>query len=109
MATASVARTDAAGQVIDLHEVQALALEIADEEGIGLRTALVLADLHADELTAYAAGWDEAAEAQRAALVERCPVCGSEIVGRQYYIGGRGYVYFDVCSGDGSHFSRPAR
>ena len=39
----------------------------------------------------------------------RCPMCGAEIVGRQYYVGGRGYVYFDVCSGDGSHFSRPAR
>ncbi len=38
-----------------------------------------------------------------------CPMCGAEIVGRQYYVGGRGYVYFDVCSGDGAHFSREAR
>ncbi len=109
MAAAMVARTDTAAQVIDLHEVHALAQEISEEEGIGRRAALVLADLHMSELAAYAREWDEAAEAHRAALVERCPVCGSEIVGQQYYVGGRGYMYFDVCSGDGSHFSRPAR
>ncbi len=33
----------------------------------------------------------------------RCPMCHAPIVGQQYYIGGRGYVYFDICSGDGSH------
>ena len=38
----------------------------------------------------------------------RCPMCGAEIVSRQYYVGGRGYVYFDVCSGDGSHYSKAA-
>ncbi len=37
-----------------------------------------------------------------------CPMCGAPIEGRQYYVGGRGYVYFDICPGDGSHFSRPA-
>ncbi len=37
-----------------------------------------------------------------------CPMCGAAIVGRQYYVGGRGYVYFDVCSGDGSHYSKAA-
>ncbi|HSH78187.1 MAG TPA: hypothetical protein VLA19_06615 [Herpetosiphonaceae bacterium] len=48
--------------------------------------------------------------AQRAAAATSgtCPMCGAAIVGRQYYVGGRGYVYFDICSGDGSHFSRPA-
>ena len=40
--------------------------------------------------------------------VERCPMCGAAIEGRQYHISGRGYVYSDVCSGDGSHFSRAA-
>lgn len=35
--------------------------------------------------------------------VEVCPMCGSPIVPRQYYVGGRGYLYFDICSGDASH------
>lgn len=35
-----------------------------------------------------------------------CPQCSEPIEARQFYIGGREYVYFDVCSGDGSHFSR---
>ena len=41
-------------------------------------------------------------------LVETCPMCGEPIEGRQYYVGGKGYVYFDVCSGDGAHFTRRA-
>ena len=109
MATASLPRAERTAQVIDLADVRALAQEISEDEGIGMRTALVLADLQMGELAAYARDWDAAAEAQQAALVERCPVCSATIVGRQYYVGGRGYVYFDVCSGDGSHFSRPAR
>ncbi len=28
--------------------------------------------------------------------------------GRQFYVGGTGYVYFDVCAGDGAHFTRKA-
>ncbi len=40
--------------------------------------------------------------------VELCPMCQAPIEGRQYYVGGIGYTYFDVCSGDGSHFSRRA-
>ncbi len=38
--------------------------------------------------------------------VELCPMCQAPIEGRQYYVGGIGYTYFDVCSGDGSHFIR---
>ena len=37
-----------------------------------------------------------------------CPMCGAAIEGRQYYVGGRGYTYFEVCSGDGSHYARAA-
>ena len=37
-----------------------------------------------------------------------CPMCGAPIVGRQFYVGGKGYVYFDVCSGDGSHYAKAA-
>ncbi len=37
-----------------------------------------------------------------------CPMCGAPIVGRQYYVGGRGYVYFEVCAGDGSHYAKAA-
>ena len=40
--------------------------------------------------------------------VERCPMCGAVIEGQQFYVGGKGYVYFDVCSGDGAHFARTA-
>ena len=83
-------------------EVFALAEEIADEQGVGFRLGLVLAELQLDDLTAYAQAWDAAARAQQA----RCPVCGARIEGRQYYVGGRGYCDFDVCSGDGSHSSR---
>ena len=50
----------------------------------------------------------KAAEIARRPLVELCPMCNAPIEGRQYYVGGRGYVYFDVCSGDGEHFSRKA-
>ena len=46
----------------------------------------------------------ELAQASRAV----CPMCGAPIVGRQYYVGGRGYVHFEVCSGDGSHYGQPA-
>ncbi len=46
--------------------------------------------------------------AQRQEYVETCPMCGAPIEGRQFYVGGRGYVYFDVCSGDGSHLTRKA-
>ena len=71
------------------------------------------------ECKAFEAGWPcwhraawrlllKAAELGRQPIVERCPMCNAPIEGRQYYIGGRGYVYFDICSGDGSHFSREA-
>ena len=32
--------------------------------------------------------------------------CSAEIVGRPHCAVGRGYMYFDVCSGDGLHFAR---
>ena len=71
------------------------------------------------ECKAFAAGypcWHRAArrlliqadEISRRPLVELCPMCHTPIEGRQYYIGGKGYVYFDVCSGDGEHFCRKA-
>ncbi len=37
-----------------------------------------------------------------------CPMCGAPIEGRQYYVGGKGYTYFEVCSGDGSHYAKAA-
>ena len=90
-----------------------LAHEIADLEGIGLKTALVLAELYWDELLAYAAQWDAAVAAQTCAKSEiseirseRCPQCGAALECRQAYVGGRGYCYFEVCSVDGSHYSK---
>ena len=79
-----------------------LAQEIADLEGLGLPVALVLAELYRDDLMAYAEGWDVWAAAQQ----PRCPQCGAALESRQAYVGGRGYCYFEVCSGDGSHYSK---
>src|SRR5687767_9467344 len=88
-----------------LLDVETLAHEIADEEGLGIKLARVLAELQYDELAQYAHEWNCRAKAQREAVTRQatCPVCGSQIVGQQWYVGGRGYVYFDVCAGDASH------
>ncbi len=83
-------------------EVFALAHEISDVEGVGLRAARVLAELYHDELSAYAAGWDAWAAAQQ----PRCPQCGATLEARQAYAGGRGYIFVEVCSGDASHYSK---
>jgi hypothetical protein len=37
-----------------------------------------------------------------------CPTCGAELDTRSYYIGGRGYQYFEVCSQDMAHHARQA-
>ncbi len=50
-------------------------------------------------LQAYAAAWDRAAR-------PACPTCGGELTMAVFWIGGRGYCSFEVCSADGSH---PAR
>ena len=76
-----------------------LAQEIADDEGLGLPVALVLAELYRDELLAYAAQWDAAAQ-------PRCPESGAALESRQAYVGGRGYVYIEVCGADRYHYSK---
>jgi len=48
----------------------------------------------------------KAAEFGTQSLAETCPMCGSSIVGTQYAVEGRGYIYFDVCTGDGQHHTR---
>jgi len=54
-----------------------------------------------DALTAYAASWDALAQ-------PCCPMCGSPLEERQYYTGGRGWSFVEVCSGDAAHrISRP--
>ncbi len=55
-------------------------------------------------LTAYSVSWDDWAAAQRAC----CPVCGAAIEAQQWYIGGRGYLWFNVCPRSGEHYSKPA-
>lgn len=50
----------------------------------------------------------KAAELARTPKVELCPMCGAPLEGRQFYVGGKGYAYFDVCSGDSSHITRKA-
>ena len=37
-----------------------------------------------------------------------CPDCGAELETRSYYIGGRGYQYFEVCTADMAHHARQA-
>src|SRR3954454_8543159 len=50
-------------------------------------------------LADYAAEWDRAARPQQ----PRCPMCGAELVDRQFYTGGRGWSFYEVCSGDATH------
>ncbi len=85
-------------------DIIALAAEIEDAEGLGHRAALVIAELMAPELAGYAASWDAWAASQRPI----CPMCGAAIEPRQYYVGGKGYMLFEVCSSDGSHYSKAA-
>ena len=110
MATASLPRA-ARTRRIDA-DLAALAQEIGEDEGIGLPPATVLALLYRDGLTDYALAWDAWTPRERSERSAQCgagcPVCGAALEGRQSYIGGRGYCYFDVCSGDGSHFARRA-
>lgn len=35
--------------------------------------------------------------------ITSCPNCNSPIESRQFYVGGKGYQYFDICSGNGEH------
>ena len=37
-----------------------------------------------------------------------CPHCGAQLVSYQAYVGGRGYRFFEVCSGDRAHYCTPA-
>ncbi len=80
-------------------EILALAAELEDVEGLGHKAALVIAEQMLPELVRYAEAWDQAAQ-------PTCPMCGEALVSTMYWIGGRGYTAFLVCSGDGSH---PAR
>jgi len=48
----------------------------------------------------------KAAEIDAAPIVETCPLCGALIEGKRFYVAGRGYISFDVCSGDGQHHIR---
>lgn len=37
-----------------------------------------------------------------------CSDCGAELESRQFYVGGRGYLYFQVCTADAEHQALPA-
>ncbi len=50
-------------------------------------------------LLAYAASWDALAR-------PTCPMCGCPIVSQQFYTGGRGYAFYEVCAGDSSHVTK---
>lgn len=54
-------------------------------------------------LASYAADWDRCAVAQQQ---PRCPMCGCPIESRQFYTGGHGWAFYEVCSGDATHSNR---
>ncbi len=59
-------------------------------------------DAHA--LTAYAVSWDHWAST----YLPCCPECGAVIEQRQYWVGGVGWLWFKVCTHDGSHYGERA-
>ena len=56
------------------------------------------------ELATYAMSWDATAATQR----DGCPMCGQAVNVQQHYVGGRGYLFFRVCSGEGCRHATPA-
>lgn len=56
------------------------------------------------DLAVYAATWDATAATQR----DGCPMCGQVVNVQQHYVGGRGYLFFRVCSGEGCRHATPA-
>ena len=85
-------------------DLLALADEVADVEGLNPTTAQVIAELYQAELAGYGAAWD----AWAASKQPRCPMCGATLEPRQSYVGGKGYRFFQVCSGNTEHYSTPA-
>lgn len=63
-------------------------------------------------LEAYAAEWDATVAAARpgspSGRASRCPRCGAGLESMSFYVGGRGYVAFQLCSADHHHHSVPA-
>lgn len=55
-----------------------------------------------EALATYADDWDRAVALQE----PRCPQCGAPLAVTQYYTGGRGWAFYEVCSGDSSHVTR---
>lgn len=53
-------------------------------------------------LASYAAAWDLSVALQQ----PQCPVCGSPLESRSYYVGGHGYQYLTVCRDDATHSNR---
>ena len=86
-----------------------LAQEISDDEGLSFSVALILAELYRDDLMAYAAQWEESDAAQKcaiSALSAKSPTCFPSLENHQAYVGGRGYVYIEVCGADRYHYSK---
>lgn len=59
-------------------------------------------------LAEYCDSWNAGSEQARACSGPRCPDCGAELSHQQYYTGGRGYQYFQVCTRDQQHRALPA-
>ena len=60
------------------------------------------------ELANYGATWDARSEQARAAAGPQCPDCGGRLQSQTFYIGGRGYQAFMVCTRDTAHRALPA-
>ncbi len=59
-------------------------------------------------LRSYAAGWDTSAEVAKRASGPHCPDCDARLVSQTFYIGGKGYQLFMVCTRDAAHRALPA-
>ncbi len=60
------------------------------------------------ELSAYAANWNARSEQARQASGPHCPDCGARLTSQTFYIGGKGYQAFMVCTRDTAHRALPA-
>ena len=59
-------------------------------------------------LPSYAAGWDTSAEVAKRASGPHCPDCRGRVQSQTFYIGGKGYQLFMVCTRDARHRALPA-
>lgn len=65
------------------------------------RAAVELDELPGDFLDGDFSTFDD--DVLTATSGPRCPQCGAPLDTRQYYVGGKGYAFFEVCARDAQH------